>query len=173
MAPNWPWFKLNKNGNHKCSRFSSAKGLIRNYCGEWIIKFGMNIGAGSITGAELCVLYQSLCLAWDDGILQLHVDVDNLFVTQLVVNHNFMPNEYASLIKGIKDLLNRNCLVNINHAYKETNFTADFLANSLLVYCIFSIYLLMGLTNGSIIIVLRFYTLVMFCLILGRHVYLP
>lgn len=89
----------------------------------------MNIGAGSITGAELCVLYQSLCLAWDDGILQLHVDVDNLFVTQLVVNHNFMPNEYASLIKGIKDLLNRNCQVNNKHVHRETNRAADFLAN--------------------------------------------
>ena len=77
------------------------------------------------------------------------------------------------LIRGIKDLLNRNCLVNINHAYRETNFTVDFLADSLPICCIFSIYLLMGLTNGSIIIVLRFYTLVMFCLILGRHVYLP
>lgn len=53
VAPNWPWFKLNIDGAHKSSVLSSAGGLTRNYCGEWITGFGRNIGVGSITGAEL------------------------------------------------------------------------------------------------------------------------
>ena len=132
VAPSWPWFKLNTDGSHKSSGLSSVGGLIQNCDGEWIIGFGMNIGVGSITGAGLWGLYQGLCLAWNIGIRQLQVDVDIICVTQLVANDSVRPNAYASLIRSIKDLLNKGPQVQIKHAYRETNFAADFLANSAL-----------------------------------------
>ena len=63
VAPNWPWFKLNTDGACKSSGLPSVRDLIRNYYGEWIIGFGMNIGVGTIIGAELWGLYRGLRLA--------------------------------------------------------------------------------------------------------------
>ena len=79
----------------------------------------MNIGVGSITGAELWGLYQGLCLAWNIGIRQLQVDVDSICVIQLVANDSVRPNAYASLIRSIKDMLNRGWQVQIKHAYRD------------------------------------------------------
>ncbi|KAH9792364.1 putative ribonuclease H protein [Citrus sinensis] len=132
VAPTWPWFKLNTDGAHKSSGLSSAGGLIRNCNGEWTIGFGMNIGVGTITGAELWGLYQGLCLAWDNGIQQLQVEVDSLCVTRLVADDEIRPNGHASLVRGIKELLNRTWQVQVKHVYRESNFAADFLANSAL-----------------------------------------
>ena len=105
-----------------------AGGLIRKCYGEGIICFGMNIGVGTITGAELRGLYQGLCLAWDNGIRQLQVEVDSLCVTRLVADNEIKPNVHASLIRGIKELLNRTWQVQVKHVYRESNFAADFLA---------------------------------------------
>ncbi|KAL9441420.1 hypothetical protein AB3S75_019997 [Citrus x aurantiifolia] len=130
VAPTWHWFKLNTDGARKSSGLSSAGGLIRNCYGEWIIGFEMNIGVGTITGAELWGLYRGLCLAWDNGIRQLQVEVDSLCVTRLVADDEIRPNAHASLIRGIKELLNRTWQVQVKHVYRELNFAPDFPANS-------------------------------------------
>ena len=78
----------------------------------------MNIGVGTITGAESWNPYRGLCLAWDNGIRQLHVEVDSLCVTRLVANDEIRPNAHASLIRGIKELLNRTRQVQVKHAYR-------------------------------------------------------
>ncbi|KAH9671615.1 putative ribonuclease H protein [Citrus sinensis] len=77
LAPPWPFFKLNTYGARKIAGNASAGGLIRNYCGEWVHGFGMNIGHCTIIGAELWGLFQGLQLAWNIGIRQLLVEVDS------------------------------------------------------------------------------------------------
>ncbi|KAH9752901.1 putative ribonuclease H protein [Citrus sinensis] len=119
-------------GARKSSGLSSTGGLIRNCYGEWIIGFGMNVGVVTIIGAELWGLYQGLCLAWDNGIRQLQVEVDSLCVTRLVADDEIRPNAHASLVRGIKELLNRTWQVQVKHVYRESNFAADFPANSAL-----------------------------------------
>ena len=100
---------------------ASAGGLIRNYCGEWVHGFGMNIGHCTITGAELWGLFQGLQPAWNIGIRQLRVEVDSRCTTKILATNNSHPNTYSSLIQGIKRLLNRNWQVSLSHNYRETN----------------------------------------------------
>ncbi|KAL9422188.1 hypothetical protein AB3S75_034454 [Citrus x aurantiifolia] len=129
MAPPWPLFKLNIDGARKISGHASAGGLIRNYCGEWVHGFGMNIGHCTITGAELWGLFQGLQLAWNIGIRQLLVEVDSRCITEILATDTNYPNANSSLIQGIKRFLNMEWQVSLSYSYRETNFAADYLAN--------------------------------------------
>lgn len=133
MAPPWPFFKLNTDGARKISGNASAGGLIRNYCGEWVHGFGMNIGHCTITGAELWGLLQGLQLAWNIGIRQLLVEVDSRCITEILATDTNYPNANSSLIQGIKRLLNMEWQVSLSHCYRETNYAADYLANQALL----------------------------------------
>ncbi|KAH9685635.1 putative ribonuclease H protein [Citrus sinensis] len=110
-----------------------AGGLIRNYCGEWVHGFGMNIGHCTITGAKVWGLFQGLQLAWNIGIRQLRVEVDSRCTIKILATNNIHPNAYSSLIQGIKRLPNRDWQVSLSHSYRETNFAADYLANQALL----------------------------------------
>ncbi|KAL9451462.1 hypothetical protein AB3S75_013097 [Citrus x aurantiifolia] len=131
--PPWPFFKLNTDGARKISRHASAGGLIRNYCGEWVHGFGMNIGHCTITGTEVWGLFQGLQLAWNIGIRQLRVKVDSRCTTKILATNNIHPNAYSSLIQGIKRLPNKDWQVSLSHSYRETNFAAYYLANQALL----------------------------------------
>ncbi|KAH9734521.1 putative ribonuclease H protein [Citrus sinensis] len=133
MAPPWPFFKLNTDGARKISGNASAGGLIRNYCGEWVHGFGMNIGHCTITGAELWGLLQGLQLAWNIGIRQLLVEVDSRCITEILTTDTNHPNANSSLIQGIKRLLNMEWQVSLSHSYRETNFAAGYLTNQALL----------------------------------------
>ncbi|KAH9672775.1 putative ribonuclease H protein [Citrus sinensis] len=94
-------------GARKISGHASAGGLIRNYCGEWVLGFGMNIGHFTVTRAELWGLFQGLQLAWNIGIRQLQVEVDNRHTTEILATNNSHPNAYPLLFRELKDYLTR------------------------------------------------------------------
>ncbi|KAH9667242.1 putative ribonuclease H protein [Citrus sinensis] len=126
--PNWPWCKLNLDGACKATGVAAAGGLIRDHNGHWVAGFGMNLGACSVTMAELWGLYQGLLLAWNKGIRWLCAEVDSCCVTQLVKNNMVNSNEFSPLIRAIQELIRRNWRVEITHVYREANFAADYLA---------------------------------------------
>ena len=128
QPPRWPFLKLNTDGALKSSGLASAGGLVRNYCGEWVCGFSMNLGSCSIMEAELWGLYQGLKIAWERGFRLLQVEVDNLGVTQLLNSSEANRSGISSLLWGIKDLLNRDRQISVKHVYREANCAAHFLA---------------------------------------------
>ncbi|KAH9720545.1 proline transporter 2 [Citrus sinensis] len=119
QPPRWPVLKLNTDGALKSSGLASAGGLVRNYCGEWVCGFSMNLGSCSIMEAQLWGLYQGLKIAWERGFRLLQVEVDNLGVTQLLNSSEANRSGISSLLWGIKDLLNRDCQISVKHVYRE------------------------------------------------------
>lgn len=57
------------------------------------------------------------------------MEVDSLYVCDLVVSVNNAPNGYYQLILSIQEMLKRDWNVNLKHIYREANFAADALAN--------------------------------------------
>ncbi|KAH9705377.1 hypothetical protein KPL70_011849 [Citrus sinensis] len=128
QAPPESFFKLNTDGSRLKNGLASAGGLVRDCSGKWQFGFGMNIGFGSVTTAELWGLFQGLNIAWDRGIHYLIVEVDSQCVSQLISSTSLMPNAHFSLITAIKELMNRQWLITIKHIYREANFAADSMA---------------------------------------------
>ncbi|KAH9758495.1 putative ribonuclease H protein [Citrus sinensis] len=110
-------------------RLAGAGGVIRDYAGNWISGFCMNIGECTLVMAELWGLYQGLLLAWEAGIKWLLVEVDSLCVTQMISKQVVVPNVSYALVVAVRDLLNRNWQVCLTHIYREANSVADFMAN--------------------------------------------
>ncbi|KAH9770878.1 putative ribonuclease H protein [Citrus sinensis] len=128
QAPPESFFKLNTDGSRLKNGLASAGGLVRDCSRKWQFGFGMNIGFGSVTIAELWGLFQGLNIAWDRGIRYLIVEVDRQCVSQLISSTRLMPNAHFSLITAIKELMNRQWLITIKHIYREANFAADSMA---------------------------------------------
>ncbi|KAL9453582.1 hypothetical protein AB3S75_009233 [Citrus x aurantiifolia] len=128
QAPPESFFKLNTDGSRLKNGLASAGGLVRDCSGKWQFGFGMNIGFGSVTTAELWGLFQGLNIAWDRGIRYLIAEVDSQCVSQLISSTSLMPNAHFSLITAIKELMNRQWLITIKHIYREANFAADSMA---------------------------------------------
>ncbi|KAL9444513.1 hypothetical protein AB3S75_017659 [Citrus x aurantiifolia] len=132
QPPTWPWCKLNTDGSvrNSCDAGAGgAGGVIRDYAGNWISGFCMNIGECPVVMAELWGLYQGLLLAWDAGIKYLLVEVDSLCVAQMIFKQVVMPNVSYALVAAVRDLFNRNWQVSLSHIFREANSVADFMAN--------------------------------------------
>ena len=80
---------------------------MRDCSGKWQFGFGMNIGFGSVTTAELWGLFQGLNITWDRSICYLIAKMDSQCVSQLISSTSLMPDAYFSLITAIKELMNR------------------------------------------------------------------
>ena len=107
QAPPESFFKLNTDGSRLKNGLASAGGLVRDCSGKWQFGFGMNIGFGSLTTAELWGLFQGHNIAWNCGIRYLIAEVDSQYVSQLISSTSLMPNAHFSLIIAIKELMNR------------------------------------------------------------------
>ena len=108
QSPTWPWCKLNTDGSVRNSCDARAGGVIRDYVGNWISEFCMNIGEYTVVMAELWGLYQGLLLAWHAGIKCLLVEVDSLCVAQMISKQVVVLNVSYALVVAVRDFLNRN-----------------------------------------------------------------
>ncbi|EEF49108.1 nucleic acid binding protein, putative [Ricinus communis] len=88
----------------------------------------MNIVQCSMTTAELSGVHKGLALAWHYGVLKLKVEIDSLYVVQLLKGIKVVCNYNGLLISNIRQYLNREWEVSIVHIYRESNFAADALA---------------------------------------------
>ncbi|KAH9673087.1 reverse transcriptase domain-containing protein [Citrus sinensis] len=105
LPPRWPYYKLNSDGARKGSGLAGAGGLIRDATGRWHGGFCMNIGICSVTIAEFWGLYQGLILTWKMGIRLLVVEIDSIYVTQLLNRKSL--NATLPLVNDILGLLSR------------------------------------------------------------------
>ncbi|KAH9716124.1 reverse transcriptase domain-containing protein [Citrus sinensis] len=120
---------LNTDGAKKGFGQTGAGGLLRDFNGNWIMGFIVNLGTCSVLSAELWGLLHGLRMAWEYGFRRIQVGVDNKSVVHLVTMASVPDNENATLIKAIRDLLERDWSVQLKHVYREANYAADFLAS--------------------------------------------
>ncbi|KAL9449909.1 hypothetical protein AB3S75_011776 [Citrus x aurantiifolia] len=126
-APIWPSVSLNTDGTKKGSGQTRAGGLLCDFNGNWLMGFIVNLGTCSVLSAELWGLLHGLRVAWENGFRRIQVGVDNKSVVHLLAMASVPENENATLIKGIRKLLERDWIVQLEHVYREANYAADFL----------------------------------------------
>ena len=83
----------------------------------------------SVLSPELWGLLHGLRMAWDHGFRRLQVGVDNKSIVHILERAHPPANENAILVKAIRELLARDWIVQMEHAYREVNCAADFLAS--------------------------------------------
>ncbi|KAL9462413.1 hypothetical protein AB3S75_000421 [Citrus x aurantiifolia] len=127
-APTWPSVSLNTDGARKGFGQTGAGGLLRDFTGNWIMGFIVNLGTCSVLSAELWGLLHGLRMAWENGFRRVQVGVDNKSVVHLLTMASIPENENATLIKAIRKLLEQDWIVQLEHVYREANCAADFLA---------------------------------------------
>ncbi|KAH9730831.1 putative ribonuclease H protein [Citrus sinensis] len=84
---------------------TGAGGLLRDFTGNWIMGFIVNIGMCSVLSAERWGLLHGLRMAWENGFRRVQVGVDNESVVHLLTMASVLENENATLIKAIRKLL--------------------------------------------------------------------
>ncbi|KAL9409051.1 hypothetical protein AB3S75_047440 [Citrus x aurantiifolia] len=127
-APIWPSVSLNTDGARKGLGQTGAGGLLRDFAGNWIMGFIVNLGTCSVLSAALWGLLHGLRMAWENGFRRVQVGVDNKSVVHLLTMASVPENENATLIKAIRKLLEQDWIVQLEHVYREANCAADFLA---------------------------------------------
>ncbi|CAI0560437.1 unnamed protein product, partial [Linum tenue] len=84
-SPPPEWVTLNSDGSVlQESGLATAGGLIRDHLGRCLVAFSLNLGACSITQAELKGAVVGLQLAWDMGYIHVFMEHDSRCVVQLI-----------------------------------------------------------------------------------------
>ncbi|KAK9207976.1 hypothetical protein WN944_000325 [Citrus x changshan-huyou] len=104
QAPPESFFKLNTDGSRLKNGPASAGGLVRDCSGKWQFGFGMNIGFGSVTTAELWGLFQGLNIAWDRGIRYLIAEGMALQITIILKGKKINWSLSSYLIRDAQPL---------------------------------------------------------------------
>ena len=124
------WCKLNTDGASKGNPgLAAAGGVIRDENGRWKGGFAINIGICSAPLAELWGVYYGLCIAWDNGIRRLEVEVDSESVVGFLKTGIHDTHPLSFLVRLCYGFISRDWIVKISHVYREANRLADGLAN--------------------------------------------
>ncbi|CAI0443132.1 unnamed protein product [Linum tenue] len=124
------WVCLNSGGSVLSeSVLAAAGGLIRDHLGRCLSAFTLNLGACTITQAELRGAVEGLNLAWDKGYRRVRVQLDSQCAVQLIRHVNTGNHHCAAILDRFRELLSRHWEVIIEHVYREGNRCADFLAS--------------------------------------------
>ncbi|CAL1356741.1 unnamed protein product [Linum trigynum] len=96
-----------------------AGGLLR--------AFVCNLGACSITDAELKGAAEGLSLAWLMGFKKILLNLDSMTAIS-IINSGEDDHRHNLLANHIRELIDREWEVKVPHVYRESNFAADYLA---------------------------------------------
>lgn len=107
---------------------AAAGGIIRDHFGKWLHGFSYNIGTCPATAAQLWGALIRFNLAWDLGHSQAWFELDSQTVVLLLLDSINVIRQHSSLIRNNKQLMEKEQVVKIKHAYRESNFRADCLA---------------------------------------------
>ncbi|KAL3833945.1 hypothetical protein ACJIZ3_008681 [Penstemon smallii] len=111
------WMKLNTDGS-----------LLRDNMGGWSFGFSMNLGACTITEAELLALRMGLTLAWERRIEKLEVELDSQVVINLIKNTDLETHALGAIIEDCRRLLRNPWTCVLKHTLRNGNKCADALA---------------------------------------------
>ncbi|CAL9015651.1 unnamed protein product, partial [Prunus brigantina] len=134
-SPNTGIFKLKVDGSCKpASGNIGAGGVLRDFFGNWIKGFAVNLGNGQVLEAELWGLFFGLKMALDKGVNRLIIEMDSALCVQLIQQtvaslvHFTMPIVsilwLAGLLHSCGTLLRQFENHQIQHVYMEKNYLA-------------------------------------------------
>lgn len=107
---------------------ASTRGVIGDARGNWIKGLTINLCSCTITKAELRGLFEGLAVTWSLSIRTFIVEVDSLYIVDLVNCDSGQNKKYSPLTKNVKQLLSLNWQDHLAHVYPKTNYVADHLA---------------------------------------------
>lgn len=107
---------------------TAAGGLLRVALGWWQGGFIQNIGQAFALIAELWEFSLGLRLAWNMRLRQVLLEIESKSVAELLLAR-VECHRHWSLVRPIKQLLDRNWKVEVQHIYREGNKCADRFAN--------------------------------------------
>ncbi|KAF7806016.1 putative non-LTR retroelement reverse transcriptase [Senna tora] len=103
--------------------------MFRNANGKWILGLASKFGKWNSFLAELWGTCWGLGIVWIYNFRQRDIDVDSLLAVNFVKNGVDKFHPYAPIISEIRNMLARNWDICLSHCYRESNRTADSLAN--------------------------------------------
>ncbi|CAN1127864.1 Putative ribonuclease H protein At1g65750 [Linum perenne] len=108
---------------------ASTGGIIRSHEGRVLVDFTMNLGACSITRAEIRGAITGLELAWDYGFQIVELHLDSRAPISILTSPEQPVHQQALEALYFRELCQRDWRVTIKHVYREANKAADFLAS--------------------------------------------
>ncbi|CAI0443131.1 unnamed protein product [Linum tenue] len=128
--PPLDWIALNTDGSVKPPEsLAAAGGLLRDSFGRCLGSFASNLGACTITRAELMGAIQGLKLAWLLGHRKVQLRTDSTTAISIMNSHTTYGGRYHNLWTQLQDLIHQECEIEISHTFREGNKSADYLAN--------------------------------------------
>jgi ribonuclease HI len=103
-------------------------GLLRNNDGNFIWGFYGSTDVPSILLAEITAILQGLQLCWESGFRKVICFSDSLQSVSLIREGVSVYHRFANEIHHIRNMLNREWDVVINHTFREGNACADIMA---------------------------------------------
>ncbi|XP_028782034.1 TMV resistance protein N-like [Neltuma alba] len=123
------WTKLNVDGAFSTfGAISACGGLLRDATGLYIRGFLHRLDDGDALHAELWACLHGLKLAWDGGHRQVILESDSSSVLELISTHPDEHHDDFRLLKEIREMLDRDWEVQLQHVSRMHNRAADFLA---------------------------------------------
>ncbi|KAF7814701.1 reverse transcriptase [Senna tora] len=116
------WLRLVKSASSSCG------GVARNSNGSFLYGFVRNLGACSITQAELWGILSGLEVAWYQQARRVIIETDSQTARMLISQQVEDTHPSANLVCRIHGFIAREWEVVITHTYIEANFVADKLA---------------------------------------------
>ncbi|CAI0453961.1 unnamed protein product [Linum tenue] len=130
VPPNPDWVVVNSDGSVKHpDSLAAAGGLVRDSWGRCLGAFASNLGACTITRAELLGAIQGLRLAWSLGYRRVEMRTDSTVALGILNSPGPFEGRYHNLWRQFQSLLHQNWEIRISHTLREGNKAADYLAN--------------------------------------------
>ncbi|CAI0392409.1 unnamed protein product [Linum tenue] len=124
------WCSVNTDGSViLASQSSTAGGVVRDDQGRFLGAFTMNLGGGSITRAELMGMLQGLKRAWELDVKKVVLLTDSKAAIELLDSAASSHPHYR-LVVQVRQMIQREWEVRVEHTFREGNVVADFLAST-------------------------------------------
>ena len=107
------WVKLNSDGSVAAELKASCGGILRGSSGEFLGGFVANLRICPIIVRELWGTYHVLLIAWNKGFRQVLLELDSSSAVALIHKECIDHHPFASVIKHVRHLLQRNWVVKI------------------------------------------------------------
>ena len=105
-------------------------GVFREHLGKWLAGFSVNLGVCTSIKAEMMALRHGLKIARDKGFRKVIIHMDSKLIVDKMKNHALRNQAHYFALKDCRALVNDNSLdYRLLHCYRESNQTADALAN--------------------------------------------
>ncbi|KAJ1424746.1 Ribonuclease H domain [Sesbania bispinosa] len=103
-------------------------GLLRHHDGSWISGYYGHLKPVDILEAELVAILKGLRICWHYAFRNVLSMMDSSLAVHLIHNKVVNFHRYATLLREIQALLDKDWSVSLKHSLREGNQCADYLA---------------------------------------------